>query len=82
MNPDEFGKITTPNVIPGDSSARYKLYRHGPQLFSISPEGDKFSANVYPDECGSPGCQCAAFLIPLTTRGMELLRQAQQLGLT
>ena len=67
--------LFTPNTVRG-GAVRYRLYRHGPEVFSTTPGGKRFRAKVERDDCGL-GCRCAAFITPTSKVGVRLLADAE-----
>lgn len=69
-------KLFTPNVVKGDpDGGRYRLYRRGASMFSITPDGVPFRLSYEPDDCGL-GCKCAAALINVSAKAKRLLERA------
>lgn len=70
--------LFTPNVKDGDSSVRYRLYRRGPGLFSITPTSQRFRLQWERDDCGL-GCRCAATIVGISERGISELERAEKI---
>ena len=66
--------IFTPNADK-HGEARYVLYRHAGQKFSITPDGEQFGGTVSRAPCGL-GCYCGAYITAYSKRGAALLAKA------
>lgn len=69
--------IFTPNTKRAGPN-RYRLYRHGESVFSVTPRGKQFEADVERDACGL-GCVCGAYITPRTETGKAILATATQI---
>lgn len=69
--------LFTPNVKRGDVTKRYRLYRHGANEFSATPDGPRFTARVEADACGMD-CYCGGFITPNDKQGKAILATAKK----
>jgi len=77
MNELSKPSLFTPNVLRGVARERYRLYRHGEGIFSLTPKGKTFVAKVEADDCGL-GCKCGAFITPISMEGRDRLAKAKR----
>lgn len=68
--------LFTPQVNRGDGTVRYRLYRHGDNIFSATPAGKRFKLLWEKADCGL-GCKCAADITWVSKSGAKELAKAE-----